>query len=213
MQNWRKINCQFAVLLYESGGCLITEEMNCVIFFFSSFKFRIVPSGIIFFFFPLSSSDLNDTRCWLSSNILLISQLENYLSFFAHFFQIKRFLKNQQIIVACSKPWINAYHVLHQLLKKYLLGGHSEQDTTPDSIWPQPTSMKVSRISRISNFIWTIITGASMAVQWLKLRASTVGGLSLIPGEATKIPDAVQFSQNKTNSSKQQPIIICIKLT
>ena len=52
MQNSRKVNCQFAVLLYESGGCLITEEMNCVIFFFffPSVKFRIVPSGIIFFF-------------------------------------------------------------------------------------------------------------------------------------------------------------------
>lgn len=32
-------------------------------------------------FFSLSSSDLNDTRCWLPSNILLISHLENWLSF------------------------------------------------------------------------------------------------------------------------------------
>ena len=42
-----------------------------------------------------------------------------------------------------------------------------------------------------------------MAVQWLKLHASTVGGLSSIPGKGTKILHAVQFSQNKTNKTNR----------
>ena len=34
----------------------------------------------------------------------------------------------------------------------------------------------------------TLYHGTSLVVQWLGLCASTVGGLGLIPGEGTKIP-------------------------
>ena len=34
--------------------------------------------------------------------------------------------------------------------------------------------------------------GASLEAQWLRLPASTAGGLGSIPGRGTKIPDATQ---------------------
>ena len=34
-------------------------------------------------------------------------------------------------------------------------------------------------------------------VQWLRLRASTAGGMGSIPSQGTKIPDAVQYGQKK----------------
>ena len=37
--------------------------------------------------------------------------------------------------------------------------------------------------------------GTSLAVQWLGLHASTAGGTGLIPGQGTKIPQAVQRGQ------------------
>ena len=40
-------------------------------------------------------------------------------------------------------------------------------------------------------------TGTSLAVQWLRLCAFTVGGASLITGWGTKIPHAIQWSQKK----------------
>ena len=43
--------------------------------------------------------------------------------------------------------------------------------------------------------------GTSLAVQWLRLRASTAGSMSLIPGQGTKIPRATLCSQEKKNSS------------
>ena len=39
--------------------------------------------------------------------------------------------------------------------------------------------------------------GTSLAVQWLRLRASTAGGAGLIPGWGTKIPLAVQPEKKK----------------
>ena len=38
-------------------------------------------------------------------------------------------------------------------------------------------------------------------VQWLRLCASTVGGMGLIPGWGTKIPRAVQRGQKKSKLS------------
>ena len=43
--------------------------------------------------------------------------------------------------------------------------------------------------------------GNSLAVQWLGLHASTVGGLGLIPGQGTKIPQAVQQGKRKKKKS------------
>ena len=39
--------------------------------------------------------------------------------------------------------------------------------------------------------------GTSLAVQWLGLRASTVGGVGLIPSWGTKTPHAMRCGQNK----------------
>ena len=39
--------------------------------------------------------------------------------------------------------------------------------------------------------------GDSLAVQWLGLHASTAGGMGLIPGRGTKIPQTVPHGQNK----------------
>ena len=39
-------------------------------------------------------------------------------------------------------------------------------------------------------FIQQMITGTSLAVQWLRLQASTSGGAGSIPGQGTKIPHA-----------------------
>ena len=41
------------------------------------------------------------------------------------------------------------------------------------------------------------MTKTSLAVQWLRLRASTAGGAGSIPGQGTKIPRASQCGQNK----------------
>ena len=42
-----------------------------------------------------------------------------------------------------------------------------------------------------------IASGTSLAVQWLRLQASTEGGVGPIPGWGTKIPHAMQRGQKK----------------
>ena len=42
-----------------------------------------------------------------------------------------------------------------------------------------------------------VLLGTSLVVQWLRLPASTAGGMGLIPGQGTKIPHATQHSKNK----------------
>ena len=37
--------------------------------------------------------------------------------------------------------------------------------------------------------------GTSLVVQWLTLHAANAGGMGLIPGQATKIPHAMQCGQ------------------
>ena len=39
--------------------------------------------------------------------------------------------------------------------------------------------------------------GTSLVVQWLRLHASTTGGMGLIPGWGTKIPHAMQCGKKK----------------
>ena len=46
--------------------------------------------------------------------------------------------------------------------------------------------------------------GNSLAVQWLELCASTVGGLGLIPGLGTKILHAQWNSQEKKERKKER---------
>ena len=43
--------------------------------------------------------------------------------------------------------------------------------------------------------------GTSLGVQWLRLHASTAGGVGLIPGRGTKIPHVAKHSQNKNNNN------------
>ena len=44
--------------------------------------------------------------------------------------------------------------------------------------------------------------GTSLAVQWLELWPFIAKDARLIPGQGTKIPQAAQGSQNKTNKQK-----------
>ena len=46
------------------------------------------------------------------------------------------------------------------------------------------------------NDILKMYPGTSLAVQWLPLHASTVGGLGSIPGQGTKIPHGLWHGQN-----------------
>ena len=41
------------------------------------------------------------------------------------------------------------------------------------------------------------LNGTSLAIQWLRLCASTAGGTGLIPGQGTKIPYATQYGKKK----------------
>ena len=49
-----------------------------------------------------------------------------------------------------------------------------------------------------NNYLYLrIILGTSLAVQWLRLFASTAQGMGLIPGQRTKIPHATKCGQKK----------------
>ena len=52
-------------------------------------------------------------------------------------------------------------------------------------------------------------TGASLAVQWLRLCIYNAGEMGSIPGQETTIPHAMRCSQKKT---KQTYICVCIVL-
>ena len=60
-------------------------------------------------------------------------------------------------------------------------------------------------------FVEIKLTGISLAVQWLRLCASNVGGLGLIPGQRTKILHATGHSQ-KNQPANQSYIIGCATL-
>ena len=52
-------------------------------------------------------------------------------------------------------------------------------------------------------FYWKkVFIGTSLAVQWFRRQASTSGGLGSIPGQGTKIPNAVQCSKKKKKKTK-----------
>ena len=46
-------------------------------------------------------------------------------------------------------------------------------------------------------FAFFFFHGVSLAVQWLKLRASTARDTGSIPGQGTKIPQTTECGQNK----------------
>ena len=54
-------------------------------------------------------------------------------------------------------------------------------------LWKQTHILQWGSVTEIEN--WKI--GTSLAVQWLRLCASTAGNTGLIPGDGTKIPHSV----------------------
>ena len=54
-----------------------------------------------------------------------------------------------------------------------------------------------NRMSQQRNRRYKKEPGNSLAVQWLRLQASTAGGTGLIPGWGTKIPYAARHDQRK----------------
>ena len=54
--------------------------------------------------------------------------------------------------------------------------------------------------SFLKPFHWSLklpLLGTFLVVQWLRLHASTAGGMGSIPGWGTKIPQAMGWGQNK----------------
>ena len=49
----------------------------------------------------------------------------------------------------------------------------------------------------ISVYMCSLLMGTSLAVQWLRLCASTAGGMDLIPGSGSKFPRATEWPKNK----------------
>ena len=45
--------------------------------------------------------------------------------------------------------------------------------------------------------------GTSLAVQWVRIIASTAGGMGSIPGRGTKIPHAARCGQNNNNNNNR----------
>ena len=50
-----------------------------------------------------------------------------------------------------------------------------------------------------------VYSGTFLMVQWLRLRVSTTGGTSLIPGQGTKILHATQCGQKKKSILTESP--------
>ena len=51
-----------------------------------------------------------------------------------------------------------------------------------------------------------MIRGTALVVQWLRLRASTAGGMGSIPGQGTKNLHAARHSQNKKQKTKHDSL-------
>ena len=74
--------------------------------------------------------------------------------------------------------------------------GSAEVKIWSQILWLQsPSSEPVCHIILFNDYV-----GTSLAVQWLGLRASTAGGVGLIPGRGAKISHAVQRGRKKNYS-------------
>ena len=73
-------------------------------------------------------------------------------------------------------------------------------------VTPRPNILKeIADIISSNQLVWNcpkvkFCLGTSLAVQWLRLQASTAGGMGSVPGLGTKIPHAVQSGQKKKKS-------------
>ena len=56
------------------------------------------------------------------------------------------------------------------------------------------------------SFSKAVVLGTSLTVLWLRLPASNAGDLGLIPGQGTKIPHAVQHSQEKKKEERTRSL-------
>ena len=85
------------------------------------------------------------------------------------------------------------------------------------TIWPLISSVTLGKfhltflsliiLMYTIEFVWRIFqisfnsVESPLVIQWLRLHASNVGDLSLIPGQETKVPQATWYSQKQTNKN------------
>ena len=85
------------------------------------------------------------------------------------------------------------------------------------TIWPLISSVTLGKfhltflsliiLMYTIEFVWHIFqisfysVESPLVIQWLRLHASNVGDLSLIPGQETKVPQATWYSQKQTNKN------------
>ena len=102
------------------------------------------------------------------------------------------------------------------------VGARGEAVSRPPSVPPSPRCpgaregcltkrilavLKVTRKCKGDRMILKLSMGTSLAVQWLGLCASTAGGERSIPGQGTKIPQAMQCG-NQYKSSNNTTLIM-----
>ena len=77
-----------------------------------------------------------------------------------------------------------------------------------NGVTPKPSRVRIETVI----FFSVIKIGTSLAVQWLRLCASSAGGVGSIPGCGTKIPHVTQCGPNKKtktpNPQKSRKITI-----
>ena len=67
------------------------------------------------------------------------------------------------------------------------------------------TSLLSFRVNDCSGLCNEASAGTSLAVQWLRLHASTAEGMGSIPGQGTKIPHATWCRHKKKKKNKKPP--------
>ena len=65
---------------------------------------------------------------------------------------------------------------------------------------PNLLSFRVNDCSGLSN---EAFTGTSLAVQWLRFHTSAAGGMSSIPDQVNKIPQAMQYGKKIEKKKKK----------
>ena len=83
--------------------------------------------------------------------------------------------------------------------------GVSSQAIACQNLAPPPLTLSLSRLHLINVWYRAIFQGTSLVVERSGLHASTARGPSLIPGQGTKILQAVRYSQkNKSHLSEYE---------
>ena len=79
----------------------------------------------------------------------------------------------------------------------------------PAKAGPRPHSFPPVASHNLMYPIYLSSGGTSLAVQWLRIRASTAGGAGSIPGQGTKIPRATEHSQKRKKKKNSKKIWNC----